>query len=380
MKKISYGALAALLMTASLAAPADAANVTVRVEGEAQTLVPLTAVATDAAPVLVEGANACPGASAGGALHKSVAGELGGSWGGFGYLLKTIKGETHDDPFPADPALYWSFWVNYEFQNAGVCETGVQEGDDVLFLVDCYSGSGACDPRTPLRLSGVPATAAPGSAVTVTVEQFKTGFDPVANRTTTTPEPAGGATITAAGQTVITSADGSAKLTFSSTGPVSIAASKAGRVRTAAITCVTNGADGNCGTQLPAGAVLGTGTSGDRTAPFASFARLTYLRVYNRKRGPRELAGSVTPDPSGLKEVRLSIMRRVGGRCWAFDGAAERFGRRRCGDWRSFAIGDRADWSYLLPKRLGKGRYAIRAVAVDKAGNDSVAKVVIYVR
>jgi len=78
MKKISPGALAALLATALLAAPASAADVTVRVEGEAQTLVPRTAVATDATPVLVEGSNACAGTSAGGALHKSVAGELGG--------------------------------------------------------------------------------------------------------------------------------------------------------------------------------------------------------------------------------------------------------------------------------------------------------------
>jgi len=131
---------------------------------------------------------------------------------------------------------------------------------------------------------------------------------------------------------------------------------------------------------LPSGAVLGTESSDDRTPPFASFTRLTYLKVYNRKRGPRRLAGSVTPDPSGLEEVRLSIMRRVGDRCSAFDGTSERFRRGRCGAWRSFAIGDRADWSYLLPKRLGRGRYAIRAVAVDKAGNDSVAKVVIYVR
>jgi len=221
---------------------------------------------------------------------------------------------------------------------------------------------------------------APGQAVTVEVEQFATGFDPVANRTTTTPEPAAGATVTAAGQTVTTGADGSAQLTFPATGPVSIAASKAGRVRTAAITCVTNGADGNCGTQLPAGAVLGTGTSGDRTAPFASFARLTYLRVYNRKRGPRELAGSVTPDPSGLKEVRLSIMRRVGGRCWAFDGATERFERHRCGGWSSFRIGDRAAWSYLLPRRLPKGRYVIRVAAIDRAGNDSTTKTRIRVK
>jgi hypothetical protein len=102
--------------------------------------------------------------------------------------------------------------------------------------------------------------------------------------------------------------------------------------------------------------------------------------VYKRKRAPRKIAGRVTPDPSGLEEVRLSIKRRVDRRCWRYSGAQERFKRRPCDGWRSFAIGDRAEWSYLLPKRLGKGRYALRAVAVDKAGNDSVTRVVIHVR
>ena len=45
------------------------------------------------------------------------------------------------------------------------------------------------------------------------------------------------------------------------------------------------------------------------------------------------------------------------------------FRRTRCGTEKYFAIGDRADWSYLLPQRLGKGRYVLDAVAIDGAGN-----------
>jgi len=333
MKSITAGALAGLAVAVALAAPALAApaNVTVRVEGEGQTLLPRTAVATDANPVLADGANACPGTSAGGALFKSVSGELAGTWGGFGYQLLTIKGETHDDPFPADPALYWSFWVNYEFQNAGLCGTEVQEGDDVLLLVDCFSTTGACAPRTPLRLSGVPATVAPGQAVTVKVEQFRTEYDPVADRTNTTPEPADGATIAAGGQTVTTAADGTATLTLGTPGPVSIAASKAGRVRTAAVTCVTAGADGNCGTQVPPSTPLGTEDPDDKTAPRVSLSGIAMGKVFSRRKAPRELRGSVTADPSGLKSVRLSILRKLDDRCWTFDGARERFERHRCG-------------------------------------------------
>ena len=35
----------------------------------------------------------------------------------------------------------------------------------------------------------------------------------------------------------------------------------------------------------------------------------------------------------------------------------------------NFVIGDHHDWSYLLPKRLGKGRYVLDVIAIDKLGN-----------
>ena len=41
-------------------------------------------------------------------------------------------------------------------------------------------------------------------------------------------------------------------------------------------------------------------------------------------------------------------------------------------------IGDRADWSYLLPHRLRKGRYTIGVMAVDKRFNE--ARAVVHVR
>jgi hypothetical protein len=385
MRKVSPGALAALLASALIAAPAGAAapaNVTVRVEGEAQTLLPRSAVATTTAPVVKDGTNPCTGTSALGALDRAVAGDWAGYWGGagFGYAVETIKGETHNDPFPADPAQYWSFWVNYRYQDQGLCGTELQEGDDVLMFVDCFSPTNACSGRIPLRIGDVPAAVAPGQSFSVRLEEFTTSYDAGTETTTTTPEPAEGATISAAGQTVTTGADGTAQLNFSAPGPVSIEAAKPGRVRTAALTCVTSGSDGSCGTQLPPSAVLGTEKSDDTMAPVVSISRLANGKVYKRGRGPRKLEGSVTPDPSGLLSVRLSILRKANGACWAFDGAGERFKRHRCGGSRSFRIGDRADWSYLLPKRLGRGRYTIRAAAIDKAGNDSTTQVVIRVR
>jgi hypothetical protein len=384
MKKIATGALAALLASALLAPSSDAAapaNVTVRVEGATQTLLPRTAVTTRTAPVGKDGVHTCSGTSALGALDTAVTGDWAGSWtDGLGYAVLTIKGETHNDPFPADPARYWSFWVNYRFQDQGLCSTEMQQADDILMFVDCFSQTSACAPQTPLRLSGVPRTVAPGHPTTVKLEEFTTMYDSTTQVTTTTPEPAENATIKAAGQTVTTGADGTARLAFGAPGPVTIAATKAGRVRTAALTCVTSGSDGTCGSELPPNAVLGTDKPDDKTAPIASFSRLHNGQVFKRRRAPRRLKGSVTPDPSGLLSVRLGILRKVAGRCSAFDGATERFRPHRCGGRRSFRIGDRADWSYLLPKRLGKGRYTIRVAAIDQRGNDSATQVVIRVR
>jgi hypothetical protein len=367
MKKILYGVLAALCVTTLLASPAWAANVTVRVEGDGQTLVPGTVVATSSAPVGKDGKN-CPGTSALGALDRATAGDWGGTYfdGFSSWFVETIRGETH----ASTQQGYWAVYVNYAASNLGICGAELQEGDALLIAPDTAG--------PVLRLSGLPATVAPGATVTVRVDAY---VPPVYPATETTVAPAAGTTISFGGATTTTGADGTAQLTFAGAGVRTVQATKPGHVRSATESvCVTNGNDGSCGTPLPAGAGVGSGSSDDKTAPFASFSRLTFLKVFGRKRAPRKLAGSVTPDPSGLKEVRLSIMRRVGGRCWVFDGTGEHFRRGRCGAWRSFSIGDRAAWSYLLPKRLPRGRYAIRAVAVDNAGNDSVTKVVIYVR
>ena len=384
MRRFVPGALAGLAAALLFAGPAAAApsNVTVRAEGDAATLLPRTQVTTDTQPVLVQGSDSCSGTSAGGALYKATAGDIGGRYEpGLGFLLERVKGETQTAPPNADPARYWSFWVNYRFQNQGLCQTELQEGDDVLVFADCFSQTSQCESLSPLRISGVPATASPGQSITAKIEEFVVTFGPPPNfEATTTPQPAAGVTVTAGGQSVTTGADGTATLTLTQTGPVSIAATKPARVRTAAVMCVTTGGDGNCGTQLPPGTPLGTERPDDKTAPVATLAGLRDGRVFSRRRAPRTLRGTVSADPSGIKSVRLSILRRHRGRCWAFDGDTERFKRHRCGGSRSFRIGDRAEWSYLLPKRLPRGRYTIRVIAIDQAGNDSATQTRIRVR
>lgn len=374
MTKISPGAIAALVASALLAAPAVAApgDVAVRVEGSSQTLLPRTVVRTTDAPVGKPGQPTCAGTSALGALDRATNGNWDGPYdpGFASYNVQTLMGETHVDA----TSSYWAFWVNYTYASAGVCGQQTQQGDDLLFVPECYAAG--CTPARPLRITGLPARVAPGTPVTVKVVQYS---PPVYPATQTTSAPAPGATVSGGGASAATGSGGTAVLTFPQPGAFLVKARKPGSVVSAgervtvaakpvvAPPCHTSGTDGLCGTK-------------DSEAPVASIAGLENGKVFKRRRAPRKIEGSVTADPSGLLSVRLSILRKRGHRCWAFNGATERFKRHRCRGSRSFRIGDRAEWSYLLPKRLGKGRYKIRAVAIDKAGNDSSARVVIRVR
>jgi hypothetical protein len=371
MRRLVPGALAGLAAATLLVSPASAANVTVRVEGDAQTLLPRTAVTTSAdVRVGKPGQPTCDGTSALAALDKAT----GGNWAGpyssqfSTYSIETLMGETHD----ASTSSYWPLWVNYTYASMGVCGQQVQEGDELLFVPECYAAG--CTPASPLRLSGLPATVTPGASVTVRVDEYSPN---------SAPAPSAGATVTFGGATATTGADGTAQLTFGGSGPTSVQATKPGRVRSATeATCVTTGSDGACGTTTPGGAPPPPPLEAakDETAPVASISGLRRGKVFSRKRAPRTLRGTVSADPSGIKSVRLSILRRVGKRCWAFDGRSEQFERHRCRGSKSFRIGDRAEWSYLLPQRLPRGRYTIRVAAIDRAGNDSVAETEIRVR
>jgi hypothetical protein len=70
--------------------------------------------------------------------------------------------------------------------------------------------------------------------------------------------------------------------------------------------------------------------------------------------------------------VQLRLTKRVGTRCFTFSGTELRFvAMKRCGARRGtwFSIGSKADWSYLLPKALGRGRYVLDLKTIDGAGN-----------
>jgi hypothetical protein len=353
---LSTGLAAGILALSAGPALAAPANVTVRVEGASVTRVASVRVATTAAPVAKAGHD-CSGTSAGGALDRATGGDWdAGYFDGLGHFVSTIKGET---PSGDD---YWSVWVNHGATSAGACATELQEGDEVLFFVDrcTYDGTGCSNaPVEPLALTA-PASATvgvPGEVGVVRYDAAKTAH------------PVAGAKVTGPGIDATTGADGKATVIFPAAGTVRLQATKPGLVRSETHDVVV--APAGAAPRTPDAPPL-TVAAPDRTAPTAKLAGLKDHQIL--RRGPRELRGSFGADPSGLRTVKLRLTKRVGKKCWYFSGKQERFRGTRCGRGSYFGIGDRADWSYLLPAQLGPGRYVLDAIAIDGAGNRTPIK------
>jgi hypothetical protein len=347
-------------LAAAAAAPALAAGptVTVRVEGENGTLLERTQVTLSGAPV--PGNSGCDGSSAGAAIEAAFRGNWDRAQGGF---VTTLLGESHD----YSRSDYWAEWLStgsgYKRGN-GVCSDEVADGNEVLMLVDMPPYGEGSTTEVPLSLRGVPAHVPRGGAVTVTVVGARTTSqygDPGDG----TDGPVAGATVAGGGASAVTGADGRATLVLDQAGAVTLKAAKPGDVPSAGEAVQVDEA----AAPAPAPAPTAATPARDETAPVTTIRGLRDGRRFTRARAPRTLRGSVSPDPSGLKAVKLSLTRSRGGHCAIYSPTKERFRPSRCGRRTYFAIGDRQDFSYLLPSRLGPGRYVLDAVAVDTAGN-----------
>jgi hypothetical protein len=360
VKRCFLGLVAAVLAVAVWPAFAAAApTVTVRVEGQNATLLPPTTVTLGAADITMADGSTCHGNTAAAALDKAT----GGNWDRLPFT-STILGESH--MFTTGVNDYWAEWVSNHVGN-GICNDALNEGDELLMLVD-FSDANFNPTVFPLVLGGAPAKVAPGASFTVSVMQYR-GSAPGSG----TAEPAAGVTVGNA----TTGADGKATLSLTGTGQQTLRAVR-GTARSAPISvCVTTGSDGACGTTVAPAACKTTGDDGncgtkDKRAPRGKIESIREGQHFGKGKGPRALKGIVTPDPSGIADVRLRLTRNDHGQCQTFDGRSERLVRlKRCGAKRGkwFSAGDREQWSYLLPSRLGQGRWVLDLQARDKAGN-----------
>jgi hypothetical protein len=342
---LSAGLAAGLIaISAAPAVAASPATVNVRVEGASQTLVDTTSVTTTAQPVSKAGHD-CSGTSAGGALDRATAGNWNaGYFDTLGHYVTAIMGEDYS----ASTSDGWTVFVNHRAISQSPCLQELGAGDDVVYFVshcefDASIGDCSNAPVLPLGLIA-PATVQQGASAQVTVIRYDVNG-------TTAPVP--GASVGGA----VTDADGHATIAFPASGTVRLKAEKPGFARSEAETVAVGAVGAQNPPLLPA----------DRTPPTAKLAGLEDHAVL--RTGPRELRGSFS-DSSAIKTIKLRLTKRLGKKCWYFSGRSEKFRGSRCGKGPYFAIeASGRDWSYLLPSRLGKGRYVLDAVAIDGAGN-----------
>ena len=356
-------------LAALLAAPALAvaqADITMRVEGKETTLVEERAMTVTPGAVAKGGNPPCEGTTAMQALDQAVGGDWDGPWYGSTYGVERIRGESYRFNETPDG---WTYWVNNREPSVGMCDFPLQDGDEVLLMVSrCeVDANWNCTnpPVLPLELR-IPGAARAGAPVEATVVRYDKQGDTA---------PVEGARIAGPGVDVTTDAAGRASVRLDQPGEIRLKAGKPGLVRSAAEVVRVSAAE----------APPATPAAPDRSAPAARVLGIREKQRFSRRRAPRTLRGTVAPDPSGLRAVKLSLTRSAGGRCQLYSPTRERFRGSRCGRRVNFAIGDRQDWSYLLPKRLGKGRYVLDVTAVDKLGNrDRLARgrnrVVFFVR
>lgn len=299
---------------------------------------------------------------------------LGGTYYDFGGGPSPFVTQVAGVTAPSDFSAFFSALKNGVSQNYGICGVDAAAGDELLLAY----GTGS---ETPLKLA-VPARLAPGATGSATVTDYAG-------------KPVAGAAIDGR----VSGADGKVEIgPFTATGPRVLKATKTGWIRSnGGPLCVTDGADGACGTVRPLVATVPAPTTGGTTGcksfgddgrcgtpdSMPPLVRLTNLtsKVYPAAEAPRELKGQAgnfrngtdfIADPSGIQDVKLRITRYVGRKCWTFDGTAEKFTRlSNCGTGKGkfFSVGGKSEWSYLLPAALKPGKYRVEAYAVDGKGN-----------
>lgn len=365
MRRMIWAPVLAALLLACGTAWAAPVTVDLRVEGSDATLFE-DAVTTDAKTIdLGDGSHPCDGTNLGAnpvpgptmtsALDDArAAGGLSwtGSWNpGFeDFSVDTISSPFGSHSNDTVSVRFWGYALNYAFPSVGGCQQAVQTGDQVLFVYDAFG-------KPMLELTGPedPIVRA-GDVVALTVTDGATG-DPVA-----------GASID--GATGVTGADGRLGATFSALGATSLIKARLdGSVRSNAIQlCVETTHE--CSGFSPPGAAgaVPLSVARDSTVPIARISGPRNGRKY--RRGPRLLRGTARDEGSGVREVKLSIRRHSRGKgCQWWSGRRDRFVGRNCRKTFFFAIGDDANWSYLLPRRLGPGRYVVDVKVFDARRN-----------
>jgi hypothetical protein len=220
----ALGGTAAVVVALALSASALGArtSVTVRVEGVKRTLLPSTIAHAESGSITKDGtpAGACPGSSAAGYFDSATHHRWNGTYSsGLGIAIINVLGETHKFTSPA----YWSVWVNNRFATTGLCDLKLKPGDQLLLAPAPVKGS-----THPIILTA-PAHAKVGTPFAVKASYFKKAKGAAT--------PLAHVKVTDAG--AVTDRHGSARVTATKAGKLTLVASLRGYIRTEATVTVT---------------------------------------------------------------------------------------------------------------------------------------------
>ncbi len=372
MKHHRIGTLGVLLTLTAACAPATASatpvTVNLRIEGSNATVFegPVT---TDAKVVTTPsgGSHECDGTNGSGhppntpgptptTALDDASHAAGFSWdgrydSGFGdFFVEKIASDGVVGTF--DPnGNFWDVLVNRVPAQFGGCQIRVQTGDSVL--LEWQDGS-----KPNLQLTA-PAKAETGQPVQVNVQQYSDQNGTLA--------PASGADID--GQ--LTDANGNATLTFGSAGTQHLKAEMANAIRSnAADICVFNPGTTACDNAAPPSGQVG-GAIEDKLPPTLGIRGIGAGKRFRHGHGPRKLSGTAH-DAGGLFQIYFELTRRTGAGCQWYSAKRSVFTRARHSCHARFQrLGTKAPWSYLLPKRLPRGRYTLTEKAIDRSFNAS---------
>jgi hypothetical protein len=427
--------LALVVSLALLAVPtlAHADAVSLRIEAANGPLVPQASVTLPSSPVAPGGApdgETCAGNSVVGAIDTGTNGDWSGTWSaGSGWSVDTINGIDES----AATGRRWAILVNDTYLNDPPCKRILSNAETVLIYPMCGTSQTACFSKGALEIgTALPALAFLDSSYRLQAWEITTTFNSGIGASQRLPSiaalfswPGGSAYTTNLATDQIS---GTAILSFHQAGDNPVTLSKFGYAPDRTTTCVSNGADGYCGTTSPAPVPFDpsafcttTGNDGycgtpDNVPPVSHIDSPQQAHVFPKNAHPNKLKGTVGFDPSQTDHVDLRLMRQVtitvkkvvGKRkVWVTKKVHGKKVRRRVTkiktrrvkktvcygwnatvtDWRTLKKCDattakpfRADgaevWSYEFLERLPAGAYTFDALAQDGAGNvDSTLEV-----
>jgi hypothetical protein len=398
---------------------AQATAITLRVETTSGSLIPTETVTLPGTPVAPAGApdgQTCAPDSIVGAVQAATSGDWNGTWDATnGWSIDRILNVN----LAGSATSKWIAYVNHRWINDDPCHHVLAHLDDVLLYPTCTQNLvDFCFLGEPLWIFPYTATVGPGDRFKVQAYEVNTTF--VNGVGTSGLKPSPDAIFATDTTYSFTDIYGYGIMTILQKGPVGFTLSSGNRVPDHGSVCVTDGADGYCGTHKPdpvpfdpADFCVTTGNDGecgtiDTRPPVGHITAPTQGGLFTT---PVTLfKGTVDHDHSEIEDVqlrlkrqavvkvtryrykRVTVKKRVKGkikrvkvrkkkpykknvtRCYAWNVKTSGWAlQKSCsGDlpaqWWFKADGSEA-WSYEFLTKLPAGKYTLDAAAKDGAGN-----------